>query len=409
MKLVIVLVALFGTVYLNAVPTLNQHHEQPELELPYDEEAHMKVPELLQKHGYPCETYQIQTSDNYLLTVHRIPSGVTGKNNGRVAFLQHGLISSSADWIITGPGKGLAYILADLGYDVWMGNGRGNTYSRNHTVYNPDKDSKFWQFSWHEIGAIDLPAMIDLTLEITGADGVYYVGHSQGTTSYYVMLSEHPEYNNKIKVHVSMAPIAYMNHMTSPLLKLIAFWNKTLGALMSLIGINEFLPSSDFLALAGSALCSDDSLTQVLCTNGLFAICGFNKDEMNATMLPTLMGHTPAGSSTRQFLHYGQEIKSGYFRQYDHGLIGNIKAYGKATPPKYDLSKITAPIYIIYSNNDWLSATKDVDRLYNQLTNAPTKAKFLLSNNKINHVDYMYGIHAPTLIYNKVISLFARH
>lgn len=99
----------------------------------------------------------------------------------------------------------------------------------------------------------------------------------------------------------------------------------------------------------------------------------------------------------------------GYFRQYDHGLIGNIKAYGKVTPPKYDLSKITAPIYIIYSNNDWLSATKDVDRLYNQLTNAPTKAKFLLSNNKINHVDYMYAIHAPTLIYNKVISLFARH
>lgn len=55
-------------------------------------------------------------------------------------------------------------MLADLGYDVWLGNARGNRYSRQHITNDPDgwrgNRRKFWTFSWDEIGQIDIPAMI---------------------------------------------------------------------------------------------------------------------------------------------------------------------------------------------------------------------------------------------------------
>lgn len=109
----------------------------------------------------------------------------------------------------------------------------------------------------------------------------------------------------------ALAPIGYMKHLTSPLLKLMALMDSSVELLLSLIGWAEFLPSYDFLATVGDVLCGDDAFTQALCSNALFAICGFNKNQMNATLLPILMGHTPSGSSVYQFLHYAQEINSG--------------------------------------------------------------------------------------------------
>ena len=101
-----------------------------------------------------------------MLTVHRIPCGYIGcmkqggKGLGQPVFLQHGLLSSSADWLLSGPEKGLAFILADLGYDVWLGNARGNTYSRRHVKMTND-ETAFWDFSWHEMAKYDIPAEID--------------------------------------------------------------------------------------------------------------------------------------------------------------------------------------------------------------------------------------------------------
>lgn len=116
------------------------------------------------------------------------------------------------------------YILADEGFDVWFGNARGNYYSRKHVRLNPDSilNTNFWKFSWDEIGNIDVPTMIDYVLDRTGQRRLHYIGHSQGTTSFFVMTSLRPEYNDKIISMHAFAPVAYMAHNRNPLLLFIS-------------------------------------------------------------------------------------------------------------------------------------------------------------------------------------------
>ncbi|KAG5876081.1 hypothetical protein JTB14_028854 [Gonioctena quinquepunctata] len=363
------------------------------------------VPEMVSEEGYPIEIHYVTTSDGYILCLHRIPHGISGVKNDKVAYLQHGILVSSADWVLSGKHRALAYLLADEGYDVWMGNVRGNYYSRNHTKLNPDKDSAFWQFSWHEIGVIDLPCIIDYILNQTEVDGVYYCGHSQGTTVFYVMASMKSEYNKKIKIQVSLSPIAFMNHLFSPLLRLFALGNDPVGTFLELVGVDEFLPSNNSLVLLLRGLCSATYVSKLICLNGLFAIAGFDPNHTNISMVPYIIGHTPAGAATKQLVHYGQEINSGRFCQFDYGPLENWQRYGSLFPPAYDLQKISAPVFLIRGKNDWVSSEIDVGRLSNKLPNVV--GVYSILDPPFNHLDYNYAIDAKTIVGDRVINIFS--
>lgn len=118
--------------------------------------------EIAVRHGYIAESHSLITEDGYILNIHRIPCGRAGCGDGvrQPIFLQHGILASSADWVLSGPDKALGFILADLGYDVWLGNARGNTYSRHH-ISMSNSDRKYWDFSFHEMAIYDIPAEID--------------------------------------------------------------------------------------------------------------------------------------------------------------------------------------------------------------------------------------------------------
>lgn len=129
---------------------------------------------MISKMGYPSETHELVTEDGYILNMHRIPFGKNSPMEEGVRkpaiYLQHGLLCSSADWVMWTEEKSLGvvnsfpcsiklaeqywyilgYVLADAGFDVWLGNYRGNTYSRKHTSMDPDwplLNNPFWHFS----------------------------------------------------------------------------------------------------------------------------------------------------------------------------------------------------------------------------------------------------------------------
>ena len=81
-------------------------------------ETWMTSPELIKHWGYEVETHSCTTSDGYVLTMHRIPHGRhveqhTTNITRPVAFLQHPLISSSAEYLVNLPNQSLGYVLAD--------------------------------------------------------------------------------------------------------------------------------------------------------------------------------------------------------------------------------------------------------------------------------------------------------
>ena len=67
------------------------------------------------------------------------------------------------------------------------------------------------------MGVYDLSAEIDYILTNTSAKQIQYVGHSMGSTMFYVLMSMKPEYNAKIRHMVALAPVAFLRNMKTPL------------------------------------------------------------------------------------------------------------------------------------------------------------------------------------------------
>ncbi|XP_013195496.1 lipase 3-like [Amyelois transitella] len=380
--------------------------KKPELECVEDDPAiRMTTPQLIAIHGYAAESHTVVTEDGYILTIHRIPFSKNSKNivPRKTVLLHHGLLGSSADWVLPGPEKGLAYILSEAGYDVWMANVRGNTYSRAHVSKNVDTFS-FWNFTFHEVSQHDLPAVIDYIMDMKGWDvKINYIGHSMGTTVLFALLSTKTHYNKVLRAGFALAPVAYMTDIKSPI-RLLAKYSDNIEFLLKLLGANEFLPQNAVLRWLSKHACEINHYEEVICENSLFVLCGHDASQFNKTLLPIILGHVPAGASTKTLVHYAQEIKKGgRFQQFDYGPDGNLKQYGSVIPPEYPVHKITLPIALLSAENDWLASDSDVTNLYVHLAN-PIE-HYIVPLKEFNHIDFLWAVDAQKLVYTKLLEL----
>uniref|UniRef100_A0A6P7FGR5 Uncharacterized protein LOC114329263 n=1 Tax=Diabrotica virgifera virgifera TaxID=50390 RepID=A0A6P7FGR5_DIAVI len=369
----------------------------------------LDIYKFLAKYNYPVETHWVKTEDGYILRMQRLVGGQNGTHvntkDKPAVLLMHGLLSSAMDFVNYGPNRSIALMLADEGYDVWLGNNRGTTWSRMHETLDPDNDAKYYDYSFDECGYYDLPAKIDYIVNKTGQEKIFYIGHSQGTSQFFAMAALRPEYNEKIALMSALAPVAYMNHMSSTSLRIVSQYLDILKLiLVDILNIHSLLSHSwIYTELAKLYIVITDVVPQAKEIGAIVAFfsSGFNNREFDRSFVPIILSNAPAGISSKMAIHYGQEIISGKFRRYDYQL-GNYEKYNSLFPPDYNLSAITAPIVLYYSKNDYMVGVKDVERLSKELPNV-VKLQ-LVQDRRFNHLDYLWAKDVHTILNDDVIA-----
>ncbi|XP_028138402.1 lipase 3-like [Diabrotica virgifera virgifera] len=361
--------------------------------------------------GYPIETHQIETEDDYILTAFRIPHGRnTTSSNNLPIILNHGMLGSADNYIWLGPQRSLAYILADAGYDVWLMNCRGTSYSRKHKSLSPN-EKQFWDFSFHEIGVYDIPAVIDYILNATHQSSLYYVGHSQGCTTVFVMGSERPEYNEKIKLAIALAPGAIYKNFNEPwvlwLLKHIPIQEvQMLADELRLYQIPPPYFSEDDVADMATMFCVENKFLKKTCKINMELATRSKVDSVEEEDIPSILSTLVNTISVKQGFHYGQLILSGNFQNYDYGPTTNQEKYNSSSPPLYNFQNITYATALFSGKTDNLVTPQDARLLAKQLPNLVHYSSVPLP--QFSHVDFIISKNSKNLIYKPILKLLDR-
>jgi pimeloyl-ACP methyl ester carboxylesterase len=347
--------------------------------------------------GYPCEHHIIVTADGFQLDTIRIPPKQTG---AYPVFLQHGLLDSAVTWVMNYyPSQNLGCLLHDAGYDVWMGNSRGNIYSMGNAKLSQWSDAYWDSIDMDFMAKYDLPANIDYVTNFTAHKTLSWVGHSQGTWQAFSAFSDvNRQYAAKVDVFVALAPVAFVAHQESILLAILA--DLDVDGIMAIFGTHEFL-ANDWLIHAISAACAEAGMD---CDNVLAILCGgANMTNINSTQMYQLTNYDPGGTSVSNMIHWAQEVRTKTYQMHDWGIWNPNFYNGSTTVPSYHLANYAGPkVALFWGGGDDLADPADVATIA-----ATIPAQYIIGNMGLpgyGHLDFVWGLDAATALYPNIIS-----
>ncbi|NXF38602.1 LIPM Lipase, partial [Nyctibius bracteatus] len=355
-------------------------------------------------HGYCSEEHQVLTDDGYFLTMNRIlggreEAGSRGGHSTPHSQARQALVLDGSSWVSNLPNSSLGFILADKGYDVWIGNSRGNSWSRRHLNLSVDQE-EFWDFSFHEMAVYDLPAMVGFILKQTGQEKLFYVGHAQGSSVGFIAFSSMPQLDEKIKLFFALAPLYTFHHVKGPVLNTAFLPDTVLKAIfgtkqLTLVGRKE-----------GATLTKTciNLLTAEVCENEIFLIGRYNTKNLNMSRLDVYLAHFPDYTSVKTLLLCGQTAKTGEFKQFDYGEK-NQEKYNQATPPLYRIEDMMVPTALWSGGEDWVNSPPETQRLLPRITNLVRHEHFP----DWNHFDHHWGQDAPQRMYRQMVALMEQN
>ena len=312
--------------------------------------------------GYATEEHVVQTADGYLLILHRLPYKKSESaenvqvNAGQdsilkpVVYLHHGLLMNSDVWVcITDQARCLPFALVEQGYDVWLGNNRGNKYSKKSVRFSPTSHD-FWNFSMDEFAFYDIPNSIDYILRMVSQPSLSYIGFSQGSAQAFAALSIHPPLNDKINLFIALAPAMSPAGLSN-------------GVVDSLVKAS---PNLLFLAFGRRSILSSTTFWQSilyppvfvrLIDMGLSFLFAWSSRNISYHQKLAAYPHLYSFTSTKSVVHWFQIIRNKSFQMYDDDSsrtlsIGASNRYYRVA--KFPTRNIKTPIVLVYGGSDSL-------------------------------------------------------
>lgn len=352
--------------------------------------------QLIQPSGYPCSEHAVQTKDGYLLALQRVSSPTVnlGSQPGPPVLLLHGLFMAGDAWFLDNTEQSLGFILADHGFDVWVGNVRGTRWSHGHVTLS-EKNKEFWDWSWQELALYDLAEMIHYIYTMTNTK-TFVVGHSQGTIMALAAFTQ-PEIVEMVEAAALLCPISYLEHVSAQFV--LRMVNMHLDQMILAMGIHQL----NFRSNVGVYLLNSVCEGHFDCNDLLSSITGENCC-FNNSRIDYYLGYEPHPSSSKNLHHLFQMIRAGTFAKYDYGIWRNLKHYGQVNPPRFDLNSIpkSLPIWMGYGGSDALADLTDFNHT---LTELPSEPELLYLEN-YGHIDFLLSVNAKDDVYDDMIRFF---
>ncbi|XP_057788199.1 triacylglycerol lipase 1 [Salvia miltiorrhiza] len=351
---------------------------------------------VIEPSGFPCTEHTTRTKDGYVLGLQRVTSpSVTVQEWTPPVLLIHGLFMAGDAWFLDSPNQSLGFILANHGYDVWVGNVRGTHWSHGHVSLS-EEDKEFWDWSWQELALYDLGEMINY-IYLTTNSKVLVVGHSQGTIMSLAALTQ-PDIAKMVKGAALLCPISYLEHITAPfVLRLVKM---RLDEVILALGIHELNFKSNWGTRIMDMMC-DGHLD---CADMLSSVTGENCC-FNSSRIESYLEYEPHPSSSKNLHHLFQMIREGTFAMYDYGVWKNLMYYRQTKPPAFDVSSIPSslPIWMGYGGNDALADVVDVQHTIKELTSKPD----LLYLENYGHIDFLLSTRGKEDVYDSMLAFFS--
>ncbi|KAI8913667.1 Alpha/Beta hydrolase protein [Gorgonomyces haynaldii] len=363
--------------------------------------------------NFPFQPHYVTTRDGFILSLHRIPFsrqenqrrtlGLSKKKsqmsidsvtwtNRPVVLLWHGFLMCSEVWVATpDPMESLAFTLADAGYDVWLGNTRGNKYSCKNRKLKPSQE-EFWDFSMDELARYDLPDAVNYILKITGAPSLSYIGFSQGTAQGFSALSIDADLNKKINLFIALAPATKPLKLKNGTVQSLI--NTTPEVIYLLFGKKSLLSSAYFWA----NVLTDNTFAHVI-DIAIFGLFAWNSRFMDSKNI--IYRHLYSYSSVKIVVHWFQIIKSKRFQMYDDSpsIVTTPQQTGV---PRYPTELIQTPIALFHGGEDTLP---DIPFILQNIQEPVLQ----LEIEEYEHLQFLWGRGQSKTVFPAILGLLAEY